>query len=314
VVSAARTLEATAQPSHRAVERRPPPTRLSNTRLSGGGRGRRCPASGDGAPGPRPLEVDVFQPRRACTGRFPTAVHSRRWALPTWSGFLLEDRSSVSYRHVWALSVTTDAPLILLQTRLRSRGFAVDLVGDREPDGPGLRPRHRHRGIFRAGTPGSCSATPRHSPQRDGAELELRGVVATTADRWVESPATSGDAADRRPLWTRQPEADPSRSRTFTEKHTTYAFRAGTVLFSALAGGLPAAHDRGEDQRGRVRHRRAGRTLCLVGRTSPVAQRSRHPQPARALVEFLTGERSQQLLFERGWFARPGSVYHYQRY
>ena len=46
----------------------------------------------------------------------------------------------------------------------------------------------------------------------------------------------------------------------------------------------------------------------LGGQNLAVAKHSRHPRAARALIAFLTGERSQQLLFERGGFAATREI------
>jgi multiple sugar transport system substrate-binding protein len=46
----------------------------------------------------------------------------------------------------------------------------------------------------------------------------------------------------------------------------------------------------------------------LGGQNLAVAQRSAHPRAARALIDFLTDSRSQQILFERGGFAATRKV------
>jgi multiple sugar transport system substrate-binding protein len=47
---------------------------------------------------------------------------------------------------------------------------------------------------------------------------------------------------------------------------------------------------------------------ALGGQNLAISTHSRRPRAAQALIEFLTGERSQQILFERGGFAATREI------
>jgi multiple sugar transport system substrate-binding protein len=95
-------------------------------------------------------------------------------------------------------------------------------------------------------------------------------------------------------------------SRGYDERQSTQAFADGRTVFMR---NWPVAYrtlDPAGDPPARVPF--ATTVLpdgpsVLGGQNLAVASRTTRPQAARALIEFLTGERSQQILFERGGFA-----------
>ncbi|GAA3398015.1 extracellular solute-binding protein [Cryptosporangium minutisporangium] len=95
-------------------------------------------------------------------------------------------------------------------------------------------------------------------------------------------------------------------SPSYTEDASTAAFRGERALFLrnwplayrsliGSAGDRPAPFD--------IRVSRLPWPSVLGGQNLAIAERSEHPRAARALIDFLTNARSQEILFERGGFA-----------
>ncbi|GAA2627427.1 ABC transporter substrate-binding protein [Dactylosporangium fulvum] len=98
----------------------------------------------------------------------------------------------------------------------------------------------------------------------------------------------------------------------FDETATTQAFAEGKVAFMR---NWPVAHRaleprEGADSAAAVEFRVAKLPgpSALGGQNLAIAADSRHPRAAQHLIEFLTGERSQQILFERGGFAATREI------
>ncbi|WP_426505141.1 extracellular solute-binding protein [Dactylosporangium sp. McL0621] len=115
---------------------------------------------------------------------------------------------------------------------------------------------------------------------------------------------------------------------SFDEQAATQAFAEGKVLFmrnwpvahraldppadlaasrpSTAASPAPSASDTRPAVRFEVT--RLPGPSALGGQNLAVSAHSRHPNAARQLIEFLTSERSQQILFERGGFAATREI------
>lgn len=101
-----------------------------------------------------------------------------------------------------------------------------------------------------------------------------------------------------------------------TERPSTAAFRDGRALFlrnwPVAYGTLSAPAEPGADSSSGVAPTFDVSPLpwssVLGGQNLAIADRSAHPRAARALIDFLTDARSQQILFERGGFAATRKV------
>jgi multiple sugar transport system substrate-binding protein len=92
----------------------------------------------------------------------------------------------------------------------------------------------------------------------------------------------------------------------YDEQKSTQAFAEGRTVFLrnwpvAYRGLLPAGAQTGKVQFAVTTL--PGGASVLGGQNLAVASRSTRPKAARQLIAFLTGERSQQILFERGGYA-----------
>lgn len=103
----------------------------------------------------------------------------------------------------------------------------------------------------------------------------------------------------------------------FEESDTTRAFAEGKVVFMrnwpVADRTLDPGPSSGTDARPTIGFQlaRLPGPSALGGQNLAVAAGSRHPRAAQRLIEFLTSERSQQILFERGGFAATREiVYH----
>jgi multiple sugar transport system substrate-binding protein len=105
-------------------------------------------------------------------------------------------------------------------------------------------------------------------------------------------------------------------SRQFKEEESYQAFRDGKVLFlrawPVVYGTLAAARP-GDGRPFAFGVARLPGPSVLGGQNLAVAAGSERPRAARALVEFLTDARSQQLLFERGGFAATREIVYRDR-
>jgi multiple sugar transport system substrate-binding protein len=111
-------------------------------------------------------------------------------------------------------------------------------------------------------------------------------------------------------VWQHEPQLILPESVSDGEDESTAAFRDGRTMYlrnwPVAYPGLTAAVDSGAGPA-----RAAGEFAVsplpwpsvLGGQNLVITERSKHPRAARALIEYLTDERSQQILFERGGFA-----------
>ncbi|GIM89916.1 extracellular solute-binding protein [Paractinoplanes toevensis] len=95
-------------------------------------------------------------------------------------------------------------------------------------------------------------------------------------------------------------------SRTFDEKKSTNAFGDGRVL--AMRNWPVAYRDLSTKSFSYAVTTVPGKTSVLGGQNLAVSRKSGQPRAAQALIEFLTGERSQQILFEHGGLAATREI------
>ncbi len=95
-------------------------------------------------------------------------------------------------------------------------------------------------------------------------------------------------------------------SRTFDEKTSTEAFADGRVL--AMRNWPVAYRDLQSASFKYAVTTVPGKVSVLGGQNLAIAAGSKKPRAAQALIEFLTGERSQQILFEHGGFAATREI------
>jgi len=128
--------------------------------------------------------------------------------------------------------------------------------------------------------------------------------------RLVEGVRAGTGSEGTRPDGTAWPMILPD-SLVYSEQSSTAAFRDGRALFLR---NWPVAYrtlaDPGESGAKQVSFAVSPLPWpsVLGGQNLAIAERSEHPRAARALIEFLTDSRSQQILFERGGFAATRRV------
>ncbi|SDF31360.1 multiple sugar transport system substrate-binding protein [Lentzea fradiae] len=258
--------------------------------------------------------VDVFNLDVTWTAEFAQSGYLRPLSGVDTSGFLRRPLESCRYQGVlWALPFNTDAGLLF---------YRKDLVPE-EPLGlddiatTSLRALRSDRDArLTAGFGGQFDDY--EGLTVNALELiwaEKGDVVDETGKVVIDSERT------RRALrWLAdglkggEPVVLPE-SRDQNELLTTQAFRDGKIVFMR---NWPVAHRALEGNRGESAGRpgiefevmRLTGPSVLGGQNLAISSKSKKPRAAQALIEFLTGPRSQQLLFERGGLAATrGIVY-----
>ncbi|SFQ97269.1 carbohydrate ABC transporter substrate-binding protein, CUT1 family [Lentzea waywayandensis] len=258
--------------------------------------------------------ADVFNLDVTWTAEFAQSGYLRPLSSVDTSGFLRRPLESCRYQGVlWALPFNTDAGLLF---------YRKDLVQD-EPLGLDDIADTSTRAL-------RAAQDARLTAGYAGQLLDYEGLTVNALELiWAEK----GDVVDesgkvvidsdrtRRALrWLadglkgEKPVVLPE-SRTQNEQLTTQAFRDGKVAFMR---NWPVAHRTLQGNRGESAGRPAidfevaqlpGPSV-LGGQNLAISAKSTKPRAAQALIEFLTGPRSQQLLFERGGLAATrGIVY-----
>ncbi|SER82029.1 carbohydrate ABC transporter substrate-binding protein, CUT1 family [Lentzea xinjiangensis] len=258
--------------------------------------------------------VDVFNLDITWTAEFAQSGHLRPLSTVDTSGFLRRPLESCRYQGVlWALPFNTDAGLLF---------YRKDLVED-EPLGLDDIATTSTRAL-------RAARDARLVAGYGGQFADYEGLTVNALELiWAEK----GDVVDdtgkvvidsdrtRRALrWLadglkgERPVVLPE-SRAQSEQLTTQAFRDGKIVFMR---NWPVAHRTLLGNRAES----AGRAgidfevaplpgpSVLGGQNLAISAKSTKPRAAQALIEFLTGPRSQQLLFERGGLAATrGIVY-----
>jgi multiple sugar transport system substrate-binding protein len=278
----------------------------------------RDPAKAHGEMLDAPADVDILNLDVTWTAEFAAAGRVRAWEKPDTTGFLEEPLSTCKYHGTYyALPFNTDAGLLYYRTFQRN--------GSTWPEPPAT---WDDVAVMRART-----AEERLEPKMEAgyaAQLDPDSEILTVAALeaiWSAggdvvdrdgNVAIDSDAAEnglRRlsdSLKGQHPLILPD-SRTFDEKKSTKAFADGRVV--AMRNWPIAYRDLQPVTLSNKAFQYAvttvpGRTSVLGGQNLAVSSASRQPKAARALIQFLTSERSQQILFEHGGLAATrGIVY-----
>jgi multiple sugar transport system substrate-binding protein len=261
--------------------------------------------------------VDIFNLDVTWTAEFASNGHIR--ALPDdqdVDGFLAAPLTTCRYRgKLWGLPFNTDAGLLYYRTDLVQNpptnwAGLVNTVQDvlQRPAGAGPQPVAGWAGQLRDYEGFTVNAL-------EAIWAAGGDVVDDRGDVVIDSPeAQTGLTRLAAGLRAGTPQVILPESVRFDESATTQAFAAGRLVFMrnwpVAHRALDPAGAAGADAAAAVQFGVAnlpGRSV-LGGQNLAVAQQSRRPRAARALIEFLTGERSQQLLFERGGFAATREI------
>ncbi|MFD4638586.1 extracellular solute-binding protein [Lentzea sp. NPDC058436] len=258
--------------------------------------------------------VDVFNLDVTWTAEFAQAGHLRPLSTVDTSGFLRRPLESCRYQGVlWALPFNTDAGLLFYRKDLVKED-PLELDDITTTSTRALRAAQDTR--LAAGYAGQLA-------DYEGLTVNaLELIWAEKGDVVDESNKVVIDSErTRRALrWLAdglkgdKPVVLPD-SRAQTEPLTTQAFRDGKIAFMR---NWPVAHrtlqGNQDESAGRPRIDFGVTQLpgpsVLGGQNLAISAKSAKPRAAQALIEFLTGPRSQQLLFERGGLAATrGIVY-----
>ena len=258
--------------------------------------------------------ADVYNLDVTWTAEFAQSGYLRPLSTVDTSGFLRRPLESCRYQGVlWALPFNTDAGLLFYRKDLvKDEPLVLDDISDTSTRA--LR----------------AAADARLTAGYTGQLADYEGLTVNALELiWAEK----GDVVDdtgkvvidsdrtRRALrWLanglkgEKPVVSPE-SRSQNEQLSTQAFRDGRVVFMR---NWPVAHRTLQVSKGES----AGRPgidfevtqlpgpSVLGGQNLAISAKSTRPRAAQALIEFLTGPRSQQLLFERGGLAATrGIVY-----
>lgn len=258
--------------------------------------------------------VDVFNLDVTWTAEFAQSGHLRPLEGVDTSGFLRRPLESCRYQGVlWALPFNTDAGLLFYRKEF-VREAPLDLEEMTTISTKTLRAQQDAR--LAAGYAGQFADYEGLTVNaleliwaEKGDVVDETGKVVIDSDRtrralrWL-SDGLKGD----------KPVVLPE-SRSHTELLSTQAFRDGKVVFMR---NWPVNHRvlQGNQQESAGRPRLDFEVAplpgpsVLGGQNLAISAKSAKPRAAKALIEFLTSPRSQQLLFERGGLAATrGIVY-----
>ncbi|GAA1601182.1 extracellular solute-binding protein [Catellatospora bangladeshensis] len=253
--------------------------------------------------------VDIYNLDVTWTAEFADAgwIRPLDETVTDTSGFLEKPLATCRYHdRLWALPFNTDAGLLF---------YHADLTGDEPPTNlAGIR-TVTNEVFARPGGPPAGLEAGYTGQLRDYEGLTVNAleaiwaaggeVVDADGEVVVDSPATRAALTQ---LALGMTEGNPRTvlpaSLGFDERAGTLAFQERRVLFMrnwpVAYGQLVAA------EAGAAPLRIGTQPITdsvLGGQNLAIASGSDQPEAARRLIEFLTGERSQQLLFERGGFA-----------
>ncbi len=262
-----------------------------------------------------PGKVDVFNLDVTWTAEFADAGFLRPMSGVDTTGFLAKPLASCRYDgELWALPFNSDAGLLF---------YRKDLVPNAPSSLSGIQSASREvLGAKRdprlvAGFAGQLAADHEGLTVNameamwamDGAVVDEEGVLTEDWDQAEEAVEWLAKGLRVTPD---EPQVVLPESRTFTETGTQQAFREGKVAFMRT---WPVVHRSLSDA---VESPGAPKVdfevaelpgeSALGGQNLAVSAHSAKPRAARALVEFLTSPRSQQLLFERGGFAATREI------
>ena len=242
-------------------------------------------------------DIDVYNLDVTWTAEFaePATSEPRRVpALPR--GFLDGPLATCRYDgRLWALPFNTDVGLLY---------YRSDLSTTRPADVEG--PRGAGRGAPRARSGNDVDGYAGQFADYEGLTVNALEAIGGRAARSSTTRVTSSSriiASRSLEGLDRLRKIAPAGVPELDEDSSTQLFRSGKALFMRNWPVEVPVAERGprRDARGDIRRGSPARRLRGARRPEP-RRRGRHrPSPAaRALIEFLTSERSQQILFERG--------------
>jgi multiple sugar transport system substrate-binding protein len=254
-------------------------------------------------------KVDIYNLDVTWTAEFASAGYIRPLSedsLDT-SGFLRAPLDTCRYEDkLWALPFNTDAGLLYYRSNVISTPPTTwpQLVAD----------VLAKSGSFAAGYAGQLGDYEGLTVNALEAIWAAGGDVVDAHGRVViDSPeAQAGLTRLATGLSASTPQVILRDSTQFDETATTQAFGAGKVLFMR---NWPVAHraldpPTGSDAAPAVPFQvtKLPGPSVLGGQNLAIAKDTSHPRAAQKLIEFLTGERSQQILFEHGGFAATREI------
>lgn len=253
--------------------------------------------------------VDIYNLDVTWTAEFASAGYIRPLdedRLDT-SGFLKAPLDTVRYDgKLWALPFNTDAGLLYYRANLVSKPPTTwpQLVAAVQSSAtPPMAGYAGQLGDYEGLTVNALEAI----WAAGGDVVDAHGRVV------IDSPeAQAGLTRLASGLSPSTPQVILRDSTQFDETATTQAFGAGKVLFMR---NWPVAYrslnpSTGADAAPAVPFQvtQLPGPSVLGGQNLAIAKDSRHPRAARKLIEFLTSERSQQILFEHGGFAATREI------
>ena len=258
--------------------------------------------------------ADVYNLDVTWTAEFAQSGYLRPLSTVDTSGFLRRPLESCRYQGVlWALPFNTDAGLLFYRKDLvKEEPLGLDDIATASTRtlraAQDARLTAGYAGQFADYEGLTVNALELIWAQK-GDVVDETGKVVIDSDRTRRALRWLADG-----LKGEKPVVLPE-SRTENEQLSTQAFRDGKVVFMR---NWPVAHRTLQGNRGES----AGRPgidfevaqlpgpSVLGGQNLAISAKSTKPHAAQALIEFLTGPRSQQLLFERGGLAATrGIVY-----
>lgn len=258
-------------------------------------------------------DTDIFNLDVAWTARFAAPPSGRRLIRPIDESLLAERPDRAFMRNplqtcrydgrLWALPFNTDAGLLYYRTDQGLRPpFDWDTIRATK-----VRPG------FKAAWTGQLNAYEGLTVNFLEAVWSRGGDLVVSADGRVTLDLAKWNEAARLLTPPRDDLPGPilPGSVNFEETSSRTAFQEGETLFMR---NWPVAYRamRTGDQAGGGKFdfdvTRLPGVSVLGGQNLAIAERTRKPRAAQALIEFLTGERSQRLLFVNGGFAATRAV------
>jgi multiple sugar transport system substrate-binding protein len=272
----------------------------------------RDPAKAHGEMLDAPSDVDILNLDVTWTAEFAAADRIRVLNDTDLSGFLEEPLRTCRYRDsLYALPFNTDAGLLYYRTFTRDGktwpeppSTWDDVVSDSdEAFAARLEPKME------------AGYTAQLDPDSEILTVTALEAIWSAGGDVVDDNGNvviDSDAAERglrRLSDGLEPSSRPvilPDSRTFDEKKSTKAFGDGRVL--AMRNWPVAYRDLSTKSFSYAVTTVPGKTSVLGGQNLAVSRNSGQPRAAQALIEFLTGERSQQILFEHGGLAATREI------
>ena len=281
----------------------------------------RDPAKAHGEMLDAPSGVDILNLDVTWTAEFAAAGRIRAWDDPDLTGFLEEPLRTCEYRDsLYALPFNTDAGLLFYRT-FRRAGAPWPEPPATWDDVASARSTAFDEGLEPKMEAGYAAQLDPDSEILTVTALEAiwsagGDVVDDNGNVVIDSDAAENGL---RRLSDGQTGSRPvilPDSRTFDEKKSMKAFGDGRVV--AMRNWPVAFRDLQPVTVANKAFQYAvttvpGRTSVLGGQNLAISASSEQPKAAQALIEFLTGERSQQILFEHGGLAATREIVYTDR-